>query len=167
ALSRLRINGLAHNREPCAIIWATSGNTGCQSRLRYSRQSLDPFQHLPVVRSDLIWSIEALVGYRQTKCQHIVCLNAEIDPVEVPETSQRETTGRQQRERERKLRNDERTKSVALDTTTAAPASELENLIQIESCCLPCRRGSKQQSCNCRYRNREEQHRDTDPDIRL
>src|SRR6185295_12181377 len=134
-----------------------TGNTSCQSSLRNSRQSLDPFQHLPVIRSDLIWSIEASIGYRQTKRQHIVGLNTEIYSIEIPETSERETTGRQQRERESKLGDDERTKCIALHPTAAAAASQLENLIQIEPGCLPGRRSSKQQSGNGRHRDRKEQ----------
>src|SRR6185369_6769476 len=163
--ARLRIGRLADNREPCAISWTKTGITSGQRSLRYTRQSLDPFQHLPVIRSDLIWSIETFVRDRQMKRQHVVGLNAEIDPVEIPETFQRETTGRQQREGERKLRDYERTKSIALDATTAGPASQLENLIQIDSCCLPGRRSPKQKSSNCRYPDRKEQHRDADPDI--
>src|SRR6185295_18188213 len=153
--SPFRIDGLAHNREPGAIAGATTGNTSCQSSLRYSREVLNFFQHLPVIRPDLIWSIEASIGYGQTKRQHVVCLNAEIDPVEIPETSQRQTSGRQQGERQRKLRDDERTEGVALQPTTAASSAQLQNFIEIDSCCLPGRRGSKQQSGHCRDSDRK------------
>ena len=94
-----------------------TGSTSRNGSLRHTGKSLDLFKHLSVVRSDLIWSIEALRRHRQAKREHVLCLNPEIDSREIPEAPQRKTTGRQQRQREGKLGNDKHAQSVASHST--------------------------------------------------
>src|SRR5882724_1299886 len=74
--------------EKCPSSW-NSAHCGSFS---YSWYSLDLFEHLPVIRSDLLGSIQSVVGHRQLKRQHVICTNAQVHSSHVPETFESQAT---------------------------------------------------------------------------
>src|SRR6185503_13381723 len=139
------IRRLARDVETRAELCTLTGKTRGHGNLRHTWNSPDFFEHLSVVRPCLVWSIKTLQRYRQAKSEDVACFDTEIDSRQIPKTSQRKTTGRQQCQRERKLGDYKHAQSVASHSTSARASSEFQNFIQIDSRCLPRRRSSKQQ----------------------
>ncbi len=71
---------LAHNTESPAERWTTSGHARHRGRLSYPGDGLDPFEHLPVIRSDLLGPVQTLIWHRQAKRKDLFRLNAEVHP---------------------------------------------------------------------------------------
>src|SRR5262249_1442932 len=83
---------LAHDPDRHAEVWPTRGYARHHRNLPHTWHSLDTFEHLPVIRSDLIWPLQSFIRHRQLERQYVFGTNAEVHPRQVPKTLQCEST---------------------------------------------------------------------------
>src|ERR1044072_4315816 len=87
AFGRIRERWLAHDTEARPVSWTTHGRTRRHGDFRQVPQGPNMFEPLLVVSVDVIRCVKTFVVNGQTKREHAIGVDAEIDAREVPKSA--------------------------------------------------------------------------------